>query len=215
MLEIKRESPVVFGTSPSRTEKRDNWTVVREYDNEGDGPYVVDLSHLPRWDVQDSDLGAYAPLGVAIPEIIGECSLSDGILINRMNRTQAAVWHLAAAAAAIPEDSPFTDVTESTVFLAIVGQNVFAIAEKLSALDFRDPQKTAPFLFQGPFAHVPCQLVTLCRDADNSGLLFTCSRGYAQDMVQAVLDAGAEFNLRAAGEDRFRKWIDSVTGQTQ
>ena len=210
MVEIKRESPVVFDASPARTENRQNWTVVLEYDNEGEGPYVMDLSHLPRWDVQDSALNGITPAGVTIPESPGICTLSDGVLINRMNRTQAAVWHLLNESTPMPADSPYTDVTESTVFLAITGKEVFSIAEKLSALDFADPQKKPPFLFQGPFSHVPCQLVTLCRDENNSGILFTCFRGYAQDMVHAIMAAGAEFDLRPAGEDRFRSWISEL-----
>jgi hypothetical protein len=211
MLEIRRHSPVAFEASPARTENRDNWTVVLEYDNEGDGPYVMDLSHLSRWDVQDSALAAIAPGGVAIPEAYGSCALENGILINRMNRTQAAVWHLLPNPAQLPAESPFTDVSESTVFLGIVGEKVFAIAEKLSALDFSDPHKQPPFLLQGPFSHVPCQLVTLCRDAHKSGILFTCSRGYARDMVHAVMAAGAEFGLRPAGEERFREWLAAVS----
>lgn len=211
MLEIRRISPVTFDAKPARTEKRDNWTLVLEYDNEGQGPYLMDLSHLPRWDVQDGALSGMAPAGATIPETPGQCTFSDGILINRMNRTQAAFWHLLAKPAEMPAESSFTDVTESTVFLGIVGKEAFAIAEKLSSLDFTDPQKSAPFLLQGPFSHVPCQLVTLCRDADNSGLLFTCSRGYAHDMVHAVMAAGAEFGLRPAGLDRFKDWVAAVS----
>jgi hypothetical protein len=211
MVEIKRKSPVEFDQRPARTESRDGWTVVLEYDTEGAGPHVMDLSHLPRWDVQDSALDSIAPAGRTIPETPGECILSDGILINRMNRTQAAVWHLLADTHEMPAESPFTDVTEATLFLAIVGKEAFSIAEKLSALDFRNPQKPPPFLSQGPLSHVPCQLVTLSRDADNSGLLFTCSRGYARDMVHAVTAAGAEFGLQPAGEDRFREWVAAVS----
>jgi len=211
MLEIKRKSPVEFDQKPARTESRNGWTVALEYDNEGNGPHVMDLSHLPRWDVQDSALDSIEPAGGTIPQTPGECILSDGILINRMNRTQAAVWHLLADMDEMPAESPFTDVTEATLFLAIVGKEAFSIAEKLSALDFHDPQKTPPFLSQGPLSHVPCQLVTLSRDADSSGLLFTCSRGYARDMVRAVTAAGAEFGLHPAGEDRFREWVAAVS----
>lgn len=211
MLEIKRQSPVAFSANPARTENRDNWTVVLEYDNEGEGPHLIDLSHLPRWDVQDSALDAIAPEGVTIPESPGSCILENGTLINRMNRTQAAVWHLLPKSVAMPGESPFTDVSESTVFLAIVGEKTFAIAEKLSAMDFTDPLKSTPFLLQGPLSHVPCQVVTLCRDAGQSGILYTCSRGYAHDMVHAVVAAGAEFGLQAAGEDKFKDWIAAVS----
>ena len=113
----------------------------------------------------------------------------------------------------MPDFSGYTDVTESTVFLALFGPKVFFIAEKLTSLDFMDPAKKAPFLLQGPFCHVPCQIVTLDKSADgNGGFLLTCSRGYGDSMVHAVLEAGAEFGLRPAGENRFSSWIQGLQG---
>jgi hypothetical protein len=38
MSEIKRQSPVQFKVSPTKSEVRDNWTVALEYDDEGRGP---------------------------------------------------------------------------------------------------------------------------------------------------------------------------------
>ncbi|MCK5349885.1 MAG: sarcosine oxidase subunit gamma SoxG, partial [Desulfobacula sp.] len=61
MKEIQRISPVVFKSSPLKTEKRDNWDVVMEYKEEGDGPFLVDLSHRPRFDLQDSNLADKKP----------------------------------------------------------------------------------------------------------------------------------------------------------
>ena len=58
MKEIQRVSPVVLKSTPVKTEKRDNWEVVMEYHGEGDGPFLVDLSHRPRFDLQDSNLAA-------------------------------------------------------------------------------------------------------------------------------------------------------------
>ena len=46
MNEIKRESPVRFPVSPKQSELRDNWTVALEYDEEGQGPWLVDLACL-------------------------------------------------------------------------------------------------------------------------------------------------------------------------
>ena len=53
MAEIRRESPVQFQGSPVKTEMRDDWTVALAYTDEGDGPWLVDLSHKTRWDLQD------------------------------------------------------------------------------------------------------------------------------------------------------------------
>ena len=210
MQNIIRRSAVSFDTETEKTEERDNWLVVLEYEGQGAGPYLVDLSHRARWDLQDAEIGISQSLGIQIPEIPGQCVFEKGILINRMNRTQASVWHLSGETPAFPDDPAFTDITDSTVFLAVFGKDLFAILEKLTALDFLEASRKTPFLIQGPFSHVPCQIVTLEKSPERSGILLTCSRGYARDMVAAALEAGAEFNLRPAGEQTFCGWLEAV-----
>jgi hypothetical protein len=211
MLTIRRSSPVQFG-SPVTSETRNNWTIALSYVNEGDGPFLVDLCHKTRWDIQDQRLDAIKPLGLEIPEKPGLCSLKNGVLINRMNRTQAAIWHLSSSSPDMPNEPCYTDVTDSTVFLSLFGPNTFSITEKLTSLDFFDPAKVAPFLLQGPFSHVPCQIVTLNKiSVSSGGILLTCSRGYTHSMVHAILDAGLQFGLRPAGETRFSDWLKCLS----
>ncbi len=208
MKDIQRISPVVFKSIPSKKEKRDNWDVVMEYGGEGDGPYLVDLSHRPRFDLQDSNLAAITPFGLKIPEIPGNCLLENGVLANRMNGTQVSLFNLDGQDdVSMPDETGYTDVTESTICVALIGKNIFSICEKLTALDFMDPQRKVPFLFQGPFSHVPCQIITLSKDQNSSGLVLTCSRGYGRDMIASILHAGEEFGLKPAGEQRFTNWI--------
>jgi hypothetical protein len=205
--EIKRRSPVTFNLKPVKSEKRNDWEVALAYENEGDGPHLVDLSHCPRWDLQDQEVGKWNPLGVSIPEHPGESVMKNQVIINRMNGTQAAIWHLSSEDVDIPEETGYTDVTDASVFLAVTGESTFAIAEKLTALDLGDPAKTAPFLIQGPLAHVPCQIVVMAGGQKPPGMLLTCSRGYAHKMVEAILSAGHEFGLHPAGEVVFKKWL--------
>jgi hypothetical protein len=213
MAEIKRESPVRFKLSPKTTEVRDNWTVALAYEDEGQGPWLVDLAHKTRWDQHDSGISGLSVGDQTVPADPGDCSLAGDTLINRMNRTQASVYHLGASAPILPDFSGYTDVSESTVFVALFGPQAFKVAEKLTNLDFMDPHKQAPFLLQGPFCHVPCQIVTLEKAADGSGgFLLTCSRGYGDSMIHAILEAGAEFGLRPAGENRFNGWIQGLQG---
>ncbi|RTZ99910.1 MAG: sarcosine oxidase subunit gamma SoxG [Deltaproteobacteria bacterium] len=207
---IIRRSPVTFGPKPSTVENRGHWVVALEYEGEGDGPHLIDLSHCPRWDFQDGNLDKFKPVGISIPKQPGICVLSNGTLINRMNGTQAAVWHLSGEATDIPPETGYTDVTDATVFLAIMGRNAFAITEKLSALDLNDPARTPPFLIQGPFSHVPCQIVVMAGDRELPVILLACSRGYAHDMVDAILHAGHEFGLQPAGENVFKKWLEPL-----
>jgi hypothetical protein len=209
--EIKRQSPVSFPGKPLKMEMRDHWTVVLEYEAEGEGPYLFDLSHRARWDLQDANLSSFQPLGIRVPDTPGQCIFENGVLVNRMNRTQASIWHLGAENPAAPDDPAYTETTDVTVFLGLAGQNIFAIAEKLSALDFTDPAKSAPFLLQGPFSHVPCQVVALEKTTERSGILLTCTRGYARDMAHAILAAGEDFGLQPAGETAFMSWIETVS----
>lgn len=204
MMTINRQSPVQFDAPAIETELRNGWSVALKYREEGDGPYLVDLSHKTRWDVQDRDLSRFRPAGVEIPHFPGDCSFENNVLVNRMNRTQSSVWHLGDTAPPMPDESAYTDVTEGAVHLALFGPNAVFITEKLTALDILDPAKKLPFLLQGPFAHVPCQIVVMQRmNRVDSCILFTCSRGYGQSIIHAVLSAGAEYDLCPAGEKRF------------
>ena len=210
MTDMKRRSPVVFPQEAKQMEVQNYWTVVTEYENEGHGPWIVDLSHRPRWDLQDSNLTRFKPFDVDIPEEPGQCCLKNNVLANRMNRTQVSLWQLAGEPLETPDDTACTDTTDVTLFLAILGREIFSITEKLSSLDFRDPAINRLRLFQGPFAHVPCQIVLMDQPDDTPGILMTCSRGYARDMVAAILHAGQEFKLQPAGQAAFEKWLDKL-----
>ncbi len=124
-----------------------------------------------------------------------------------MNRTQASFWQLTGERFETPDKTAYTDTTDGTVFMAFLGKEACAIAEKLSALDFLDPSKTVPWLFQGPFSHVPCQIVLVEKSEEKSGILLTCSRGYAKEIAAAIMQAGNEFKLRPAGETAFNRWM--------
>ncbi len=207
MNSIQRRSPVVFNALEKEVQDRDGWRIVKKYAGEGAGPYLVDLSHLPRWDLQDRDLSAYRPAGVPIPESIGESRIHETLMVNRMNRTQATIWHMAPNSDVMPDEKAFTDIRENTACLAVLGSGSIALSEKVSRLDLADPAHRTPSLLQGPFARVPCQVVLLRNQTGREGFIFMFSRGYAGDVVDTVLFAGREHGLRPAGEDRMFDFI--------
>jgi len=110
-----RRSPCSFGAKPAETELRDGWTVVLRYEgaegepgrgdshrgrgdaHAGAGPWLVDLSHRRRWDFQDSRVADLRPMGLPVPQGFGEVGVHNGLVINRMNRTQVAICHLGAS----------------------------------------------------------------------------------------------------------------------
>lgn len=209
---VIRQSPVVFDTAPETVESRNHWQVALSYASEGPGPYLVDLSHCAKWDFQHSEPASLFPGDTEIPSQPGTGSFAGGLLINRLNATQALVWLVDGAAGPpdkMPEIPEMTDVTDASVLLGLVGPNLSRVMEKLCALDLQSPKSQTPCVLQAPVAHVPCILVRFSGSrGEPDALLVCCSRGYAHDMVHALLDAGREFGLRPAGETRWQNWMN-------
>ena len=144
-----KRSPLEFPTPPSKKEIRDGWEVVLEYQDQGNGPFLIDLSHIPKWDVQDAHLAHIRPMDVAIPKRPGDCILERGLLINRMNATQAVIWHLLKEHPGIPQEFAYTDVSDGYALMAVLAKDVFSIMEKVTPLDLSTPSKAPPFLASG------------------------------------------------------------------
>lgn len=205
----RRRSPVKFPSLASKREIRDGWEVVLEYEDQGDGPFLIDLSHVPKWDVQDAELSEVEPWGDMIPGSPGSCAIQNGSLFSRMNPTQAAIWHLLQIGPVIPPQPACTDVTDAYALMAVLAKDVFSIMEKVTPLDLSTPSKAPPFLLQGPVLHVRCQIVLMGEKRGCSAVMIACSRGYGQSMCEALIDAGKEWSLSPAGETAFRNWLEA------
>jgi glycine cleavage system aminomethyltransferase T len=201
-IKIERRSPLQLPGKPEKTRMRDHWPVVLEYADEGRGPWIVDLSHCARWDIQGRNLAAALPAGVSVPDAPGKFALHAQGLTGRSGHRQAFLWLFDAKAAA-PSGTACTEITEGTLCFALLGRNVFQITEKLTSLDLGDPKRNAPFLLMGPFSHITGQIVVLKNDPAAAAVLVACSRGFGHDILHAVLAAGEEFGLQPAGENRF------------
>ena len=203
---MRRYSPIKFSGTPVRIEERNGWGVVLEYEKQGNGPFLVDLSHMGKWDVQGEDLPSLKPAGLQIPKDSRQCTLTGHFLLNLIKHNWATIWHFSSDMPDFAEYYNFTNVTEAYALLAIIGREAFAIMEKLSPLDLLSPDRNPPFLVLGPISHIRCQVVILSRDENRSSVLVACPRGYGQSMEMAILDAGREWDLRPAGEDIFTEF---------
>ena len=203
-----RKSPVQLSGRPVKTDTRDHWPVVLEYAEEGPGPWLADLSHYTRFDIQGRT-PAGLPEGLTLPEKPNGVRLQGTLLLTRPGAFQAALWRFGSNAG---NTAGFgvTEITECTLGMAIMGKNTFRITEKLTTLDLSAPRRKPPFLLQGPFCHVPCQVVVLDAAPGREMVILSCSRGYGRDMVHAITEAGAEFDLRPAGELRFMRMLEAV-----
>jgi len=202
MSEVIRQSPVVFDRKALRKTGSNGWESVLEFEGEGDGPWLLDLSHLQRWDCQDLELDSMAPFGLSVPAEPGQAFLQNDTIIARMNRTQAMITCLGTGdSIETPTAVGFTDITDAHCMLAVVGPETPGVMEHVSILDLFKPGREMPFLTQGPVMHIPCQVVTLSEEC----VLMSFSRGYGQSFADALLHAASGCKLRPGGEGVFNE----------
>ena len=200
MSAVFRQSPVIFEGQAAQKTSSLGWEVVLEYEGEGGGPWLVDLSHLPRWDCQDRELDLLAPFGPGMPAEPGQVVFQNDTFIARMNRTQAMIICLRTGdPIGTHEAVGFTDITDAHCMLAVVGPETPYVMEHVSNLDLFKPGRKMPFLTQGPVMHIPAQVVTLDVDC----ILMSFSRGYGQSFADAMLHAASGCGLRPGGESVF------------
>ena len=207
MERIKRYSPVTFARTPARKQVRNGWKVVLEYEDEATGPFLIDLSHIGKWDVQGEKLSSLRPAGLVIPEDSKQCSFTGSFMVNLIKWNWATIWHFSQDMPDFAGDFSFTNVTEAYALFALFGKEVFSIMEKVSALDLLSPERKPPFLTMGPVLHIRSQVVLLAREVDRSAVLVACARGNGQSMAEALLDAGKEWGLRPGGENIFTRMV--------
>ncbi|MDY6972512.1 MAG: sarcosine oxidase subunit gamma SoxG [Thermodesulfobacteriota bacterium] len=214
MESIKRYSPVKFAQHPARTEMRNGWEVVLQYEDETTGPFLIDLSHIGKWDVQGENLSSIRPAGIIIPEDSELCTLTESFFVNLVKWNWATIWHFSQDMPDFASDFTFTNVTEAYALFALMGREVFSIMEKVSTLDLFSPKRIPPFLTMGPVLHVRSQVVVLAREGHSSAVLVACPRGYGQSMADALLDEGKEWGLRPGGEYIFTNMIALMSNKT-
>lgn len=205
-----RRSPINFDARPAQTRRHNGFEVALRYENDPDelgaAPAVIDLSHMAKWDIQDSDLSRINLSGRPIPEKPGECDVHEGgTYVFRLNATQAGVWHICPdeslpVAETIFADPAFTETTDGRALLAIVGPSVPSFIEKITDLDLSSPHRKPPFVMQGPILHVASRVLVLRFGRENSTVFFSFPRGYGQAVADALLDSGSRQGVRFAGE---------------
>lgn len=207
MTESKRISPLQFKAVPVSKRRHQGWELVDEYQNEGPGPALIDLSHVAKWDVQSEDLGGMEKeAGIRLPDQPGQVLITSGFLTGRLTATRALVWFLNEHKAFHSNHPSFTEITDAYALLALLGRETRLILEKISDLDLRPQNKKPPFLLQGPVLHIPMTVIVDAgqTDADQDIVLLAFYCGYGQGVADAILDAGTQYRLRVTGLHKFQ-----------
>ncbi len=202
---VLKRSAIKFKATPAAVEETDGWQVVRKYENQGKGPQLVDLSHCPCMDIQDKDIEDYP--GLPIPAKMNGITRQENVFISRMNATQCQVMGLDGRLPAL-DGKGTTDITGGQSILALVGKDVDKIMETLGPLDLFSPGSEGMTLCQAPVFHIPCQIMVLSRSRALKVLIIAFARGYGQDMANAILNAGAPYDLTPGGMSAVSQWLE-------
>ncbi|MHC1729681.1 MAG: hypothetical protein AB9866_27375 [Syntrophobacteraceae bacterium] len=203
---LKRVSPLDMGLEVERALARNGWEIPLTYVGERPGStvFVTDLSHVPKWSVNGSNIDHEGPAGLSLPAKPGMISLEDHLLLVRTTPSECRIIALGEEVPVFRETS-ITDVTDAYAVMAVAGARCFDILEKLSAIDLDGP--ASPRAALAPVEDITCLLVRIDGTDGVPGFILAGARGYGHFFLDTLLDAGAEYSIQAAGWERFSSWI--------
>ena len=203
MATYRRYSPVAFDRKPAGTERRGDWLVVLRYENEGNGPHLIDLSH-------SGQMGRAERRPLQSPGCRGDHPRDSGPGCHRgRSAREPHEPHTGGALAPLGEWRG-----------AAAGTGVYGNDRRRRAPGPRgerrllDPRKGMPprsctprreRALPGPRARsstFPARSWVLDKDPDAGTVLVGFSRAYGQAMAEALLEAGADEGLVPRGRSR-------------
>jgi len=203
---LKRVSPVDMGLKAERVLVRNGWEIPLAYaaERSKSALFAADLSHVPKWTLQGPDLDAMRPAGLSMPAKPGMIALERGLLLVRCIPGESRIMALGDELPSF-EETGFTDVTDAYAAVAVVGARCFDVLAKLSPVDLEGP--LSPKAAQAPVEDLTCLLARIEGTGGVPGIILAGARGYGHFFIDALLDAGREYSIQAAGWERFSQWI--------
>jgi len=163
---------------------------------------LTDLSHVPKAVVSGT---AVAGLGLSRP---GQASWNGKALAGCQKPGQAIVFELAGAAEPHWQDASYTDVTDGLVLLGVWGAKSLEVMQRLVNPDL-EPRATEGPVFIATGCHgIRVQLVNFRGAAP--GFVISCTRSHAQNLFDACVRAGSQFDLKVTGVKAFYNWLDGA-----
>lgn len=206
-----RVSPIRIETPVLSREFRDGWEIVAQYEDEGDAPWLIDLSHAQKFEYGNPPGSSDRFLDLSPPEKPGQCRTKGGFISSRLNDRRSLVLNLSKALIPPVKDRSVTDVTDAFALLAMIGHPVFDMMERVTSLEVFAPGKRPPFILQGPVLRVQSLLMNLTAEDYTPVVLFAVPRGYGQSFSMALLEAGKPWHLSPAGETVFFEYFRHIT----
>jgi len=182
----------------------DGWPVVENFEPP---PGVcelglTDLSHRPKAVLQGP---AAKDLGLTKP---GQAIWDGRALVGCLKPGQAIFFDLTGPVEPGWKDSHYTDLTEGWILLGIWGAKSAELIQRLVTVDIERPDITGPLYFATSSHGIRVQVINL--RGQHPGFLLACDRSQAQNLFDACVRAGRQFDLKITGVKAFYAWFEAL-----
>jgi glycine cleavage system aminomethyltransferase T len=99
-------------------------------------------------------------------------------------------------------------MTEGWVLLGLWGPRSLDVVQRLVTVDVEPRAVEGPLYFATSCHGLRVQLVNLRRSSP--GFVLACSRSHGQNLFEACLRAGQQFELKITGTQAFDAWLAST-----
>jgi hypothetical protein len=180
------------------------WPVVERFEPpRGDcAVALTDLSHRPKAVVHGP---AVSSLGLARP---GQAVWDGKALLGRLTAQQAIILDLTSTVPPQWTDAAYTDLTDGWVLLGLWGAKATEVVQRLVTVDVEPRETHGPLFFATACHGMRVQLFNLRGPVP--GYVVSCARSHGQNLFDACVRAGLQFDLKLAGSDAFSEWLGGV-----
>jgi len=196
---ITRASAIALPAWAGRPVHRElaGWPVVERFDPP-EGPCAVgltDLSHRPKALAHGR---AVAALGVSKP---GQAVWNGQSLVGCLKTNLATVFDLAGPVEPDWASDGYTDMTDGWSLLGLWGPKSPDVVQRLVTIDVEPRSIEGPAFFATSSHGLRIQLANLRRPGP--GFVLACARSHGQNVFEACLRAGKQFDLKITGTHAF------------
>jgi glycine cleavage system aminomethyltransferase T len=179
------------------------WPVVHSFEapHETIGIGLVDLSHRPKAIVKGQAVGRLAALKP------GQALFTGHALVGCLKPDEAIVFDLTGPIEPQWPDLSYTDVTDGWILLGLWGPKSIEVIQRLVAVDVEPPDTKGPLHFATGSHGIHVRLINL--RGRSPGFLIACYRSYGQNIFDACIREGRQFDLKVVGQKAFYEWFET------
>jgi glycine cleavage system aminomethyltransferase T len=142
----------------------------------------------------------------------GQALWNGQALVGCLKPQEAVIFDLTGPVVPAWTDSAYTDVTDGWVLLGLWGPKSAEVVQRLVSVDLEPRGTDGPVFFATGSHGIRVQLVNLRGAAPV--FLISCVRSHGQNLFDACIRAGRQFDLKVTGMKAFYSWLERAFNTT-